>query len=135
MVDRFRSDAAQRRALDAFAADPSGPNAAEPDRELLEAICACLTELVATLKPEYADALRRVDLGDDSLETYAAGAAITRGNAAVRLFRARQALRRRVQQSCGTCATHGCYQCECQGEHHPHPAGGVAEDDTQLARR
>jgi RNA polymerase sigma factor (sigma-70 family) len=126
LTDRFRSDAAQRRALDAFAADPSVPNAAEPDQEMLEVICVCLGELVATLKPEYADALRHVDLGDESLESYATSAAITRGNAAVRLFRARQALRRRVQQSCGTCATHGCYQCECQGEHHPHAPGGVA---------
>ena len=57
-------------------------------------------------------------LGGKSLQSFAATANITRGNAAVRLFRARQELRVRVEQSCGTCATHGCYQCECTAEAH-----------------
>ncbi len=69
--------------------------------------------LVGTLRPDYAAAIQRVDLGGESLQSFATAAGITRGNAAVRLFRARQALRRRIEQSCGTCATHGCYQCEC----------------------
>jgi RNA polymerase sigma-70 factor (ECF subfamily) len=73
--------------------------------------------LLPTLKPSYAEALARVDLGGGSLQGFADREGITVGNAAVRLFRARQALRRRVEQSCGTCATHGCHQCECQPLH------------------
>ena len=31
----------------------------------------------------------------------------------VRVFRAREALRRQVAASCGTCAEHGCIACTC----------------------
>jgi RNA polymerase sigma-70 factor (ECF subfamily) len=31
----------------------------------------------------------------------------------VRLHRARQALKRELERSCGTCATHGCLDCTC----------------------
>jgi RNA polymerase sigma-70 factor (ECF subfamily) len=32
----------------------------------------------------------------------------------VRLHRARAALKTRLEQSCGTCATHGCLDCTCR---------------------
>ena len=70
------------------------------------------------MRPDYAAAIQRVDLGGESLQSFATAANVTHGNAAVRLCRARQALRLRVEQSCGTCATHGCYQCECAAEAH-----------------
>ena len=117
LADRFRHDAAERRALDAFAADPAALANGEPDVELRAAICRCLRGMLPTLKPAYAEALRQIELGDQTLEAFAAATGISRGNAAVRLFRARQALRRRVEQSCGSCATHGCYQCECADAH------------------
>jgi RNA polymerase sigma-70 factor (ECF subfamily) len=123
LVDHHRRDAAHQRALDALAEDPTtGPAASEPDQELIDAICACVNDLVGTLKPEYAEAIRRVDLGGTSVQAFAGEAAITAGNAAVRLYRARQALRRRVEESCGACATHGCYQCQCRDEH---PAASI----------
>jgi RNA polymerase sigma-70 factor (ECF subfamily) len=34
--------------------------------------------------------------------------------AGVRVFRAREALKKRVMESCGTCAEHGCLNCTCQ---------------------
>ncbi len=129
LADRFRHEDARRRALEAFAQDEDATGASsaqssdQPSAELQQAICACLSGLVETLKPEYAAALRQIDLGGETLETFAEGAGVTRGNAAVRLHRARQALRRRVEQSCGSCATHGCYQCECR-DAHPAPSGG-----------
>ncbi len=122
LVDHFRHATVEERGLAALAAEAEVGAGAETDEELVELICACVTNLVATLKPEYAAAIRRVELGGESLEAYASDSGITRGNAAVRLFRARQALRRRVEQSCGTCATHGCYQCECRAEHQATPA-------------
>ena len=61
--------------------------------------------------------IQRVDLNGESLQSFATAANITRRNATVRLHRARQALRLRVEQSCGTCATHG-YQCACAAEAH-----------------
>jgi RNA polymerase sigma factor (sigma-70 family) len=118
IVDHMRSESAEQRGLAALAqADGANPTA-EPDPELIDTICACVTNLVGTLKSEYAAAIQRVELDGESLQSFAAAVGITYGNAAVRLFRARQALRRRIEESCGTCGTHGCYQCECRAEVH-----------------
>jgi RNA polymerase sigma factor (sigma-70 family) len=116
LVDHHRHAAAEQRGRETLVREPA---AEAPDPELVEVICACVRSLVDTLKPEYAEAIRRVELGGESVTDFARTATITPGNAAVRLFRARQALRRRVEQSCGTCAQHGCYQCECRHEQHP----------------
>jgi RNA polymerase sigma factor (sigma-70 family) len=118
MVDHLRRQSAEARGRAALAREESSAAAAEPDQELVDTICACVGSLVEALKPDYTAAIQRVDLGGESLQSFATAANITRGNATVRLFRARQALRRRVEQSCGTCATHGCYQCECAAEAH-----------------
>jgi RNA polymerase sigma-70 factor (ECF subfamily) len=118
LIDHKRRAGAEQRALASFA-DESTTAGDAVDPELHAAICACLTELVDTLKPEYAEALRQVDLGNSAVPDFATQAGITTGNAGVRLHRARQALRRRVEQSCGTCAQHGCWQCECTTDHHP----------------
>jgi RNA polymerase sigma factor (sigma-70 family) len=118
MIDHLRRQSAEERGRAALAREEGAAAEAEPDQELVDTICACVTSLVDTLKPEYAAAIQQIDLGGESLQTFATAADITRGNAAVRLHRARQALRLRVEQSCGTCATHGCYQCECAAEAH-----------------
>jgi RNA polymerase sigma-70 factor (ECF subfamily) len=119
MIDHLRRQSAEARGRAAFAREETVGAGAEPDQELVDTVCACVTSLVGTLRPDYAAAIQRVDLGGESLQSFATAANITRGNAAVRLFRARQSLRLRVEQSCGTCATHGCYQCECAAEAHP----------------
>jgi hypothetical protein len=65
-----------------------------------------MTTLLPNLKAEYAEVLRRVDLEETPLPRVATDLAITTNNATVRLHRARQALRRQLERSCGTCATH-----------------------------
>jgi RNA polymerase sigma-70 factor (ECF subfamily) len=72
-----------------------------------------MNDLIVTLKPEYAEILRRVDLGESRLDSVAAELGITANNATVRLHRARQALRQRLEQMCGVCAHHGCLNCTC----------------------
>ena len=62
-----------------------------------------------------------------AVKDYAAEAGITSNNAAVRVFRAREALRKQVARSCGTCADHGCLDCTCES------ASGTAAD-RQLLR-
>jgi RNA polymerase sigma-70 factor (ECF subfamily) len=119
MIDRLRAESAERRGLTAFAEEARAGADAEPDQELIDMICTCVTSLVETLRPDYAAAIQRVELGGEALPAFAAAAGITRGNAAVRVYRARQALRRRIEQSCGSCATHGGYACECRSEPHP----------------
>jgi RNA polymerase sigma-70 factor, ECF subfamily len=83
-----------------------------PRVESERTVCACVAGLAGTLKPEYAQALRRVDLEGASLALLAEEAGITPNNAKVRLHRARQALARRLEQSCGTsCCRRGCVDC------------------------
>src|SRR5262249_44316436 len=62
---------------------------------------------------EYAQALRRVEVEGGSVRDYASEAGITPNNAAVRLFRARETLRKRVVRWCGSCAERGCVDCSC----------------------
>jgi RNA polymerase sigma factor (sigma-70 family) len=114
IVDHWRRRAAEQRAADrvAGAGEATAPAA---DEELLRAVCGCVNEMLATLKPEYADAIRRVDLEEMSVKAYAGTAGITPNNASVRLFRGREALREQLRRSCGTCATHGCLDCTCGG--------------------
>ena len=77
-------------------------------------ICQCVNPLLENLKPEYREALITIDLGDGSLADLASRARITEGNAAVRIHRAREAMRKQVQMTCGTCAEHHCVNCHCK---------------------
>lgn len=83
------------------------------DTEIQGEVCRCIDSLIPTIKPEYATILRRVELENARLADVAGELSISPNNAAVRLHRARQALKRRLEQSCGTCATHGCLDCTC----------------------
>lgn len=109
VIDRYRRLGAAHRALAAFAAELD--RAADP--ETGSAICQCVEQLARTLKPEYAEALLRIDVEGVPVKDFAAVAGISRSNAGVRVFRARDALRRQVALSCGACAEHGCLDCTC----------------------
>lgn len=115
ITDHYRRQGTRSRAFAQLAAETEGEAAAGPDEELEAVVCACVIALVDTLKPEYGAAIRRVDLDGLSVRGYAEEAGITAGNAGVRLHRAREALRKQVARSCGTCLTHGCLDCECGG--------------------
>ena len=110
LVDYYRRRTTEDRALAAAAMEPQE---ADADVELRETICACVRELVETLKPEYRSALRRVEVEGERVDAFAQEAGITATNASVRLHRAREALRRRLLETCGTCVIHGCRDCEC----------------------
>ena len=109
LVDHYRRQTTEDRALAAAAAEDQEAD----DPELRDTVCACVRDLVETLKPEYRTALRRVELEGERVEAFAREAGITATNASVRLHRARAALRRRLLETCGTCVTHGCRDCEC----------------------
>ncbi len=111
VIDHHRRRGAAGRAMDAFAREVG--EAIEPEPELKNAVCGCVKTLSETLKPEYAEALRKVEVEGMSVQGYAADAGILPNNAGVRLHRAREALRKRVMASCGTCAEHGCIDCTC----------------------
>jgi RNA polymerase sigma-70 factor (ECF subfamily) len=111
LVDHWRRQDVERRIFE----DGAGGHENEPasDPELMNTVCACAVALLDTLKPEYAEALRRVDLDEVSIKDFAREKNVTANNASVRLFRARAALRHQVTRSCGTCAEHGCLDCTC----------------------
>lgn len=111
VIDHYRRGGSKTRALEAFAAELEGT--VEPEYEAKGAICTCVNDLAKTLKPEYAEAIARVELDGMAVKDYAAAAGITSGNASVRVMRAREALRKQVARACGTCATHGCLDCTC----------------------
>lgn len=111
VIDHRRRDASHGRALDALAAELDEPEAPLPTPA--PNTCACVGRLADAMKPEYAAALRRVTVAGQSVKDFAAAEGITANNAAVRVFRAREALRVKVRECCGACADDGCADCTC----------------------
>jgi RNA polymerase sigma factor (sigma-70 family) len=111
VIDHYRRRTSANKKLEAFAAELE--QHVEAEGEVRGAVCRCVAELAGTLKPEYAEVLQRVEVDGLAIKDYAAEVGITSNNAAVRVFRAREALRKQVSRSCGTCADHGCLDCTC----------------------
>ena len=76
-------------------------------------LCGCLGDVVETLKPQYAELLRRVDLNGESVQDAAKALKLTPNNASVTLHRARKELRAKLQAFCGACADGACLDCDC----------------------
>ena len=111
-IDRFRRQGASTRAVEAFARELEDHDA--PTQEMEGEICACVSRLATTLKPEYVEALQEIDVQGVPVKSFAEQRHISASNAGVRVFRAREALKKRVAESCGTCAEHGCLNCSCR---------------------
>jgi RNA polymerase sigma-70 factor (ECF subfamily) len=111
-IDRFRRQGTANRAVEAFAREVEVHVTPEP--EMATEICACVSRLATTLKPEYAAALQAIDVQGTPVKAFAEQQGLSATNAGVRVFRAREALKKRVAESCGTCADHGCRNCTCQ---------------------
>lgn len=95
----------------------------EPDIETDAAVCDCLYQLLPTLKPDYAEVLWRADLLGEPREQIALRLGTTVNNITVRLHRARQALKTRLEQMCRTCVVHGFLDCQCKDGRHLAPSG------------
>ena len=112
VIDHYRHRASAERAKEGWAREFVAHE--KPEAGMKEEICGCVTGLLDTLKPDYREALRIIDIEEGSLSDLAKQAGITSGNAAVRVHRAREALRKQVQIACGSCAEHGCLDCRCK---------------------
>ena len=110
-IDQFRRRGSAARAAEAFARELD--TAVPPAADLHEAVCGCISRLAATLKPEYAEALQAIDVDGQPVKQFADTRGLSASNAGVRVFRAREALKKRLMESCGTCAEHGCRDCSC----------------------
>lgn len=115
VVDYYRARAADDRKMQAFVQElaATGIDKTPAFDELRPTVCTCLERLLPSLKPAYADLLNRIDLGGESPAAVAEDLGVTMNNLTVRLHRARQALRKRLEESCGICTTHGCFHCTC----------------------
>jgi RNA polymerase sigma factor (sigma-70 family) len=117
LTDFYRSRAADGRRTEGFlhdlAATGNDSVPAADDDELTREICACFNRLLPSLKPEYAELVRRIDLGGETPAAVMESMGITYNNLMVRLHRSRQALRASLEKSCGACTKHGCLDCTC----------------------
>lgn len=109
VTDYYRKRAAEVRTLETEANDPG----LATELEFYDAVCQCVRTILPTLKSEYSEIVRRIDLEEQPLAAVASDLQISTNNAAVRLHRARHALKRQLERSCGACATHGCLDCTC----------------------
>ena len=114
LIDRARRRGASTVALERMAKDLGDEH--EPSPDTRDAICQCIGQLAQTLKPEYAAAISALEVEGKSLADFASASGITTNNAAVRVHRAREALKKQVKASCGSCAEHGCIDCTCHGK-------------------
>lgn len=112
LIDRARRKGASASALERLARELGDEHQPAPDTR--DAICQCVAQLADTLKPEYAEALAALEVEGQTLAAFAEATGITANNAAVRVHRAREALKKQVKASCGSCAEHGCVDCTCK---------------------
>ncbi len=107
IVNRWTARDRERDATQLLAAEVS-----EAGEEEL-ATCACSLGLLQSVRAEYADVLRRLDVLEEPLPDVAASLGITVNNATVRLHRARKALRAELARVCGTESARQCLDCDC----------------------
>lgn len=115
VVDYYRARAATDRKIEAFAQELMF---SESDKrpafdELCPAVCACLKRLRPSLRPAYGQLLSGIDFNGESMASVTKDLGTTSNNLTVRLYRARQALRKTLEESYGICTKHGCMNCTC----------------------
>jgi RNA polymerase sigma factor (sigma-70 family) len=111
VIDYYRHRSAEDRALNRWSQDSTIETPHDPKTD--EIVCQCINTVLSKLKPAYNEILHEVDIAGKSLETVARSKGITAGNAAVRVHRARQALKKQILQLCGTCCPRSCSNCNC----------------------
>jgi len=112
IIDLYRRRDVRDRALERLQSEfPEQPDAAAE-----RVLCQCVKRLLAGLPGKYRDVLQRVDLGGESPKDAATALGLTLNNLNVRLHRARQRLREKVEATCHVCSKHGCLDCSCGSE-------------------
>jgi len=115
VIDYFRTRTTDQNKTAAFQREltAQGDRAVSAPDEPRSEACRCLAFLLPALKPDYATLLDRIDLKEEPAAQVAQDLSITPGNLKVKLHRARQALKVSLERCCGSCATHGCVDCDC----------------------
>lgn len=84
-----------------------------PGIDLQIVVCECVYEHLPSLKTEHAEVIRRIDLAGEAREEVASELGVTVNNLTVRLHRARQALKDRLEAKCVTCSEDTFLKCAC----------------------
>ncbi len=111
IIDYYRHRATIARHRDTGVAEAAA--AAEPTPADVAALCECFRGLLPLLKPEYAELIEKLELAKQEPASVADELGIQQNNLKVRRHRARQALRQKLEETCRTCAKHGCLDCTC----------------------
>jgi RNA polymerase sigma factor (sigma-70 family) len=116
LTDYYRSRDAEGRKNDGYlqALTAEGRDHQPSMEEIEAAICECMNGLLPTLRENYREVIRRVDLGGEPISQVARDLGISENNLSVRLHRAREALKVSLERACGTCTEHGCLNCTCE---------------------
>jgi RNA polymerase sigma factor (sigma-70 family) len=109
IIDAYRHQGVERK----YTTEISGDEAPAVEMEEMTALCACFSDLLPTLKPEYNELIQS-ELNEENQEAVVSRLGISPSTLKVRRHRARQALRRRLEETCRMCAMHGCLDCACQ---------------------
>lgn len=109
IADHFRQRGRERDRAATLAPDETAAEEAA-----LNTLCACFRPLLAEMHAPYAEVIELVDLQGEPPAGAAARLGISRANLKVRLHRARRQLRELLEQTCRTCAEHGCLDCSCR---------------------
>lgn len=105
ITDTLRQQARRERLADRLSEEEEPSPDVDP--------CDCSTVQAARLRPSYGSVLSLVDSGGATLQEAAETLGITVNNAAVRLHRARKALREAMREHCGVESAADCLDCRC----------------------
>lgn len=114
VADHFRARARRARLERDYETESliAAPGLDPEDVDLV--VCACLYKFLPTLHHEYALLLWRTDLLGEERKDVSKSLRLTENAFRVKLHRARQALRRRMEQSCEACPEHRFLNCGCE---------------------
>ncbi len=111
--DHFRKRGRRERLSAAILREGAEPELAPDAAEAMGHVCTCIEGLIPQLGPSQAELIRRIDLEEADRAQVARDLGVSPGTLAVRLHRARAALRDRLLAYCGCCCEQGFEDCSC----------------------
>lgn len=112
LIDHYRRCASRQRGEAAYERELQvSAHESEADQE--RRACPCIHDALPTLKPEYAEVLKRAFFDEEPRARIADELGLSPNNVGVRLHRARLALKRRLEESCASCGNGDFLNCDC----------------------
>ena len=113
LIDHYRTAASRHRMEASYLLEKATLDEDYVQIEPEENNCECIKTMLPTLRPDYEQVLRKVDLSNESRENVAIDLGISSTNTRVRLHRAREALSKAMIAYCGPCCEVSVDDCTC----------------------